>query len=357
MTRQALFNVAKIAFALGLIAFVVHQAGPQTILQTLRNIDGGRWSAGLAIMFVAFSASIVRWFLLMRSVGLDTTFWQAYRLGFIGVFFNNVVPGLTGGDLVKAFYVARDHKEQRTHAVLTVIVDRAVGIVALALIGAVVIVFDLERFGQLALGLYGFLALVVLGATLVLSRRAKQRLRELVGPSRATDAASPPSGRARVRQALRRVDEAVTIYRARPGMLVVALAMSIVVHMLIIVSVWTFAKAIAVGGLESVPAGSSDALALAGLRDLSLAVHCSLIPIAQIVAALPIAPAGWGVGEVAFVYCFGLVGVGQALATTLSLVFRITQTLISLFGGVFLLADKKRVLEASEASEASHSTV
>jgi len=352
MSRQAVINLAKVLLAVTLIVWVVQRAGPETILQTLRNLDTGWWTRGLLVMFVAFSVSILRWFVLMRSVGLDTSLWQAYRLGFIGVFFNNVVPGLTGGDLVKAVYVARDHPERRAHAVLTVIVDRVVGIVALALIGAVVILFDLNRFGQLAVGLYGFLLLAALGGGIALSRRAKARIRDVLAAGRPRDEPSPDGWRAKLRHVLRQIDDAVTIYRARPGMLVGALGMSVVVHLLIIIAVWTFAQAIAEGGRSALAAGTitaPGAPAFAHLGSLDLSVHCSLIPIAQIVAALPIAPAGWGVGEVAFVYCFGLVGVSEALATTLSLVFRMTQTLISLLGGLFLLGDRRRVMQASHS--------
>ena len=43
----------------------------------------------------------------LRAIGVRLSFWNAHRLTFIGFFFNNVVPGATGGDVVKAVYVAR----------------------------------------------------------------------------------------------------------------------------------------------------------------------------------------------------------------------------------------------------------
>ena len=50
---------------------------------------------------------IYRWYYLLRAVGVPATYWESVRLSYIGFFFNSAVPGLTGGDLVKAFYIAR----------------------------------------------------------------------------------------------------------------------------------------------------------------------------------------------------------------------------------------------------------
>ena len=52
-------------------------------------------------------------------------------------------------------------------------------------------------------------------------------------------------------------------------------------------------------------------------------------------------------GEQAFAYFFGTLGIVEADSVALSFTYRITATLISLLGGVFLLFDRKRVLEAT----------
>jgi hypothetical protein len=45
---------------------------------------------------------------LMRSVGLDSRAWPAFRIGWIGCS-STTRPGMTGGDL-EAIYITREHR-------------------------------------------------------------------------------------------------------------------------------------------------------------------------------------------------------------------------------------------------------
>ena len=56
---------------------------------------------------------------------------DAFRLGFLAFLLNFVSVGAVGGDLFKAFFIARDQPGRRTEAVATVVVDRLVGFYAL----------------------------------------------------------------------------------------------------------------------------------------------------------------------------------------------------------------------------------
>jgi uncharacterized protein (TIRG00374 family) len=345
VSRKALINLLKVAFAAALLWWVIDRAGFDAVRGRLAGIHLGTWLLGLSMIFAGTCISIVRWHMLMRSVGLDSHAWPAFRIGWIGVFFNNVVPGLTGGDLVKAIYITREHPKQRTDAVISVIVDRLVGIVALALIAAVVIPFDLERYRQVALGIYGFLGAAALGAVLVLSRRVKSRLKRLL------EAVGRKGGDGN--GLLAKFDRAISMYRERLGMIAVALGMSFVVHMLLIAGIWFFSDALAHGGAGAAgldpQAQQQREAELAVLGGLGLDAHCSLIPIIMIISSLPIAPAGIGVGEAAFNWFYAGVGVAQADATALSLTYRFTAIIISLFGGLLLAFDRRRVLADASA--------
>lgn len=345
MSRKALFTVAKIALAVGLLWWVVQKAGFAEVKDRLAGIHLGTWLLGLTTIFLGTCISILRWHMLMRSVGLDSRPWPAFRIGWIGVFFNNVLPGLTGGDLAKAIYITREHPKQRTDAVISVIVDRIIGIVALALIAAVVIPFDFDRYRQVALGIYGFLGAAALGSVLVLSRRVKARVRGLL--DRSGRKGGDGTG------LLSKIDRAVSIYRHRARMLCTALLMSFAVHMLLILGISFFADALSHGAITPADLHGGTAqqreAELAALGSLGLRVHCSLIPIIMIISSLPIAPAGIGVGEVAFAHFYGLVGVAQSEATALSLTYRFTTIVISLFGGLLLLTGRRDELATVQA--------
>ena len=363
MSRRHLLTLLKLLVAAGLIGWVVDSAGWDTIHGALVSIDRSGWLQGLSLIVMATCLAILRWHLLMRSVGLHSTPWVALRLGFIGVFASNVVPGLTGGDLVKAIYISRENPGQRTAAVVSVIVDRIIGIVALALIAAVVLPLDIERFGQAAWGIYGFLAASAVGSVLVLSRRAKDRLRPLLGRSgRMGRSASGFLGR--VSAFLGKTDDAVSMYRHRIGAMVVAILLSFVVHLLIIMSLKIFGDAMARGGMAAIDANKAQvttaeeaASAVAQYQDyvhlesVRLTEYCSIVPVIMIISALPITPAGWGVGEKAFQHFFLSVSVSPGHSAALSLTYRITTLLVSLVGGVLLVVDRKRVLEAASSAQ------
>ena len=355
MNRGHVLTALKLLIAAGLIYWVIDTAGWDNIRDALAHIDRTGWIMGLSAIILANLLAMLRWHLLMRSAGLRSTPWLAIRLGFIGVFSNNVIPGLTGGDLVKAIYVSRENPGQRTAAVISVIVDRIVGIVALALIAAAVIPLDLERFGQAAWGIYGFLAAAGVGGALVFSRRAKAKLRGALGRF-----GRKSSGEG----FLAKADNAVSIYRDRIGTMAVALLMSFAVHMLIILSLKIFGDAMADGGMaalevanaesvltvEQVEANKAEYDALFKLGSVGFTSYSSIIPIIMIISALPISPAGWGVGEAAFVHFFATVDVNKSLAAALSLTYRITVLLVSLIGGLLLVADRKRVMEAASTA-------
>lgn len=93
------------------------------------------WVLGFVVVVAAFLVSQVilafRWWLFMRSSNIHISLWSAIKLTFLGLYFNNFLPGSIGGDLVRAWYVAK-HTNRRMAAVISVFVDRL-----LALLGTI----------------------------------------------------------------------------------------------------------------------------------------------------------------------------------------------------------------------------
>ena len=58
---------------------------------------------------------ISRWQLLLKAQGIALDWTKTARLNLIGGFFNLALPGAVSGDLVKAFYIAREHPGKRGH--------------------------------------------------------------------------------------------------------------------------------------------------------------------------------------------------------------------------------------------------
>ena len=297
------------------------------LMTVVRGLDVGIFLLGaLCFLFVA-SFSSVRWWWLLHVNGLNVSIGQAYRLTWIGIFFSNVVPGLTGGDLIKAFYVARI-TGHRTRSIISVIMDRVLGLIALALLAAVVVLIDFGNFKEIGIAIYMGLLALLIGTTCVFSRRIRAVLRL----DRILEKL-PLSG------LLKKIDQAVYFYRDHLKGIFVWLLASSLNHLLAVLGVFLIGVSL---GLE-----------------VPVTAYLVLVPVINIASAVPIAPAGWGVGEYLFQRFFTnysiRIGLGQAaimptLALTLSLVYRLHLMLWSLLGAVFLAFMKSRPTEAQVAA-------
>ena len=87
-------------------------------------------TAAFGIFLAALLLSFVRWFTLVRALGLPFRLRDALRLGFIGNVFNLVIPGAVGGDVIKAAFLCRE-QARKTQAVASMFIDRALGLLGL----------------------------------------------------------------------------------------------------------------------------------------------------------------------------------------------------------------------------------
>jgi uncharacterized membrane protein YbhN (UPF0104 family) len=71
---------------------------------------------------------------------------------------------------------------------------------------------------------------------------------------------------------------------------------------------------------------------------LPWASYFALTPVATIISAIPIAPGGWGVREMAYSSLFAMLGGSAAIGLAVSVSFGLLQTAISLACGAFLFA-------------------
>jgi len=287
------------------------------------------WLLGLGVLLFGFSSQfgVARWWLLLRDQGIRISFWEAHRLTFIGFFFNNVIPGATGGDLVKAVYAAR-RTDKRAEAVITVLVDRVTGIVALASIAALVLTTRMgePEYRELALFIFGFLGCFAVGCVLFFSRTVRRVLHvdEIA-------ARLPFAG------LVKRVDEAIFLYRYQKKGLLVAVLLSFANQISIQMIMVLFANALHITTRGGEPLPISD--------------YMVVLPAAWMVSALPVLPGGWGIRESAFAVGFHLVGVGRNAAVALSVMGGMNMVFWSLLGGLYVILDRGAIAEAAAAAE------
>src|SRR5262249_61374186 len=91
--------------------------------------------AMLAYLVVEIAAAF-RWHVLLKVQNIHLSVRRLAGLFFIGLFFNQFLPGGTGGDIIKSYYLLKETPDKKAGALLAVGVDRFIGLVALVAIPA-----------------------------------------------------------------------------------------------------------------------------------------------------------------------------------------------------------------------------
>jgi uncharacterized protein (TIRG00374 family) len=293
---RALWNLLKYGLGIGLLAYIIWQywsySGPDGEQMGLVNAIGKPIHSGVLLLaagicLLAVLLTFARWYILVRAQELPFTLGNAMRLGLIGYYLNFFFPGAVGGDIVKATFIAREQR-RRTVAVATVLIDRAIGLLGLFWLAALV-------GGIFWLG--GHLESIAVGpAAAVLLEHIVKVAMVLAGSSvvfwillgflparRADKFAWRLSRIPKVGHSLAEFWRAVWMYRNRGRSVLAAMLLAMIGH---VGFVFTFyLAALTFHQVAEVP---------------SLGAHFLVVPVAKTVEAIPFSFGGLGVGEVAY---------------------------------------------------------
>lgn len=276
--KNTVKTALKIAFAVALIVWLVKKgaldfkamvnlATPGLVLFCLACV-------GLQIFFNNY-----RWVCLLRGQGFETTIRKTLPLSFIGMFFNFAMPGGVGGDVVKGYYLLQEHPERRMAAALSIFMDRVVGFFVMITTAFIALFMNWEivehspQLTSIAIGVSLFFAAFIVFFGFSFSRRIGKLpllnwlFHKMPGGSK-----------------FRAVFDTLHSYRHQPRALIAAMLLSGLNQVLLVAFVVAIGRAMDIS--------------------LPLAAYFFLVPIGTVVQALPISPAGIGVGQAAFFYLF-----------------------------------------------------
>ncbi len=326
MSRYLLTTVKL--FVLGLIVFWIVKTFDKTHWDNLIS-QPKHWGL-LGVSFLAVLAAHVisfwRWAVFVHALGVPFSTFEALRLGFVGALFNFVSLGAVGGDLFKALAAAKQAPGKRPEVVASVLVDRALGLLGLVIVAAV----SLQFFGRelsptlewirRGAWLFTFVGVGALGLVAFVGHRLPTKLLHRL----------PLVGKLAYRMA-----SAGLLFEGRPRLVVELMGMSCVVHALLTIGMYI----VSISLYSNAP---------------SLREHFLTVPPAFAAAALPLAPGGLGVQEMAVAKLFEeLPNLSQDFTgLVVAIVFRIEIIAIAAIGGIFYLMGA-RELNAMEGLEES----
>lgn len=126
----------KLLVSAGLFAAVIALNRHSFAEALAHRPDVGALLFALGCYLSGVMLAFCRWHMLVRALDLPFTRREAFRLGWIGMFFNLVIPGAVGGDVVKGAYIARQ-QHHKAKAIASVIIDRLVGLIGLFVLAVV----------------------------------------------------------------------------------------------------------------------------------------------------------------------------------------------------------------------------
>jgi len=350
--KKHLGNLARVLVSVGILAYLFHgifrneaaeqiagldtlpwgerlakiwSVGPQSLAEVFQQVQPLWFVLAIACVGVVMVCGVVRWQWILRVQGLELPLKKVFSINFIGLFFNSFMLGATGGDVMKAWYVARETHHKKAEAVATVIVDRVIGLLVLFVIALVMMlafwhrVYDDARLRTFTV----FTLLFVLGTVAVTALSFWKGFADHLPGLRALLERLPKY------ETMRRMIEACRVYASHPVVLGKTAAITVAVHGFSMLAIVCIGKGL-------------------GITSASLADYFLYLPIINSISAIPITISGFGVREGMYVAMFSRVGVPGTAALALSLLGFFANLFWSLVGAVFYVTHRKELPPAEQ---------
>lgn len=314
--RGVVIQVVKLS-VVALLLYALARNGLLSFEQTARALNHPlELGVGLALILVTALLAAYRWHGLLRAQDIVLPLWRTVELAMVGIFFNIALPGAVTGDLVKGYYLTREAPGREARAAGTILLDRILGVGALALVcaGAQLMIPAEELTGaRAALRVFVLVlaACVVAGVGYLLA--VPERADILLKVMDAVTARVPKLG------TLREFYMGMRHYHQTPGAFLWGLFISVLNHLVVGYAFFMFTRALE----EPLTALQVYATAPPGI----------------LVTTVPVGPVGVGTGHAAFAYLFRMVG-SQRGADVYTLVV-LGQLMVGALGGLVYLRFKR----------------
>jgi len=315
--RRILLSTAKILISAALLYFSLRKINPFDLAARIRVESLGWIALAIAVTFLQIFLGVLRWREISAECGAPLDTKQAMRFNVIGTFFNQTLPSSIGGDAVRLWLVARGGAGWRA-ATYSVFVERAIGLVALAVIILATLPWSHrlieDPHGRLALLLIDLAALAGGLVFLVLGRLRWPWLKRWWGTHHLY-ACSVIANR--------------VMFSLKHGPKLAIL--SLLVHILAVVMAWCVVQAIA--------------------APVSFGQMFQLVPPVMLITMMPISIAGWGVREATMGLAFGYAGLAANEGVNVSLLFGAVYFAVGAFGGLVWIFSAEKAAQGSAPIE------
>lgn len=310
MVKKTLGIALKILVSGALIWYLLKDIDVDAAQARLQEADPLYLGLAVVVFYFQLIIGALRWQAVNRSIDAVLSFGQLVRIFFIGMFFNQALPGGTGGDAVRVYLAYKGGLELRG-ALNGIMLERVAAVVALILLVDLAQPFIQVRIeaeaAKWSLMSAIFLSCAAVGGIIlimVVDRFFRRYLKY------------------RIVRGLSYLSADTRAVFLSPKNAFAVTTWGVAGNINITIAVYMLALSLGI--------------------DVSLADCLMLVPPVLLIVAIPISVGGWGVRETAMVTAFGLVGVPNEGALVLSILVGLVGLAISLPGGLVWLLSRER---------------
>lgn len=314
-TKELRIKLARALVTVGLLTYLLYLVDFTEVINVWRTASPFIFASGFLMVVLGVFVSTVKWQLILRSSGVYRAYIELLYLYYVGSFYNSVLPGSVGGDVVRVHMLYKNNG-QLFRGAYSVLTERVSGMAALWSLAAIGLLVGWELFQDLSV-LPILMVVTLIGICLNIVFLAPGLVFGL------TNRAVQLSYRIQIAGLARLLE------RTLPTLREVASNRRIVTKALMLSYVFQLISLLV-----------KIILAIGFGIGVSPLYFFVLAPIVTTVAMLPISIAGLGVREWVYVTLFGLVGAGSTEMVALSLSLYGLVLLNSLVGGAVYLVGK-----------------
>lgn len=138
--KKTILTILQVVVTLGILVWIFHDPHKRAdMFDALRHADPFWIFIGIGAYGIVEILAAARWQILLRVQGIRIGWLRLGSLLMIGIFFNQFMPGGTGGDVVKIYYLLKETPGKKAQALLAVLIDRVIGLVGLILLTGLII--------------------------------------------------------------------------------------------------------------------------------------------------------------------------------------------------------------------------
>lgn len=306
MNKKKVITILRISISIVLLAIVVKFADIDKVAKSLKNFNQIWLLPIFLLILLSVIVSAFKWNTLIKAQKISiriTTLFSYYNCG---LFFNNFLPSSIGGDGIR-IYLAGKKADNYSAAASSVVMERTIATVTLALLGLISSIFA-NNPSKIAVNLLAILFVIgVILAFVLVSGWVPKFLENKVG---------------KISRAWIKFANSASELKKRKKELGICFVQSILFQVVVALVVGAITR-----GLE---------LPLLTLPDLFLITSAS-----SVLAMVPLGLNGYGMREGAYIYLLRPFGYTTSAALTVSILFAFLVTIYSLVGGINWLVISK----------------